>query len=164
MEEIWKNIEGFEGLYQISNYGNVKSLKYGKESILKPRKNKDGYLRVGLYINGKGKDYTIHRLVALYFIPNNDLFKTQINHKDENKENNNVNNLEWCDAVYNTNYGNRNKKISKQVNQYDLTGNFIRSFPSTKEIERQLGFANNNIGACCNGKRKTAYGFIWEYA
>lgn len=164
MEEIWKNIEGFEGLYQISNYGNVKSLKYGKERILKPRKDKDGYLRVGLYINGKGKDYTIHRLVALYFILNNDLFKTQINHKDENKENNNVNNLEWCDAVYNTNYGNRNKKISKEVNQYSLDGNFIRSFPSTKEIERQLGFANNNIGACCNGKRKTAYGFIWKYA
>lgn len=166
MEEVWKDIDGFEGLYQVSNYGRIKSLPRNttRGVILKPHKNTQGYLQVHLYKDGKGKDYTIHRLVALYFIPNNDLFKTQINHKDENKENNNVDNLEWCDAVYNTNYGNRNKKISKEVNQYSLDGVLIKTWKSTREIERELGYYCSAISECCNGKRKTVYGFRWEYS
>jgi len=172
MKEIWKNIYGYDGLYQISNYGKVKSLKYGKEQILKPRKDKYGYLRVGLCKDGKVKNCQIHRLVGNAFIPNDDLSKTQINHIDEDKENNNVNNLEWCDCTYNINYGTRNEKVSKakingktakQVQQYSLDGNFIQSFQSTQEIQRELGFANCHICECCNGKRKTAYGFIWKY-
>jgi len=164
MEEIWKPVVGYEGLYEISNLGKVKSLKYGKERILKSSKNKVGYLMVSLFKDGKHKIYKVHRLVASAFIPNNDLFKTEVNHKDENKENNNIENLEWCTHKYNINYGTRIEKISKQVNQYDLAGNFIQSFQSTMEIERQLGFDNNHISECCNGKRKTAYGFLWEYA
>jgi len=163
MEEIWKPVVGYEGLYEISNLGKVKSLKYGKERILKPRNNK-GYLEVDLPKDGKHKSYKVHRLVAQAFIPNDDLFKTEINHIDENKENNNVNNLEWCNRQYNNNFGTRIEKISKQVNQYDLAGNFIQTFPSMHEIERQLGYNNSHICNCCNGKLKTAYGFIWKYA
>lgn len=164
MEEVWKDIDGYEGLYKISNLGRIKSLKKGKEIILKPRKDKDGYLQVGLWKNGNKKQKTVHRLVALHFIPNNDLFKTEINHKDENKENNNLNNLEWTDHITNINYGNRNKKLSKEVKQFSLDGAFIQSFQSTQEIQRQLGYYCSAISECCNGKRKTAYGFRWEYS
>lgn len=173
MKEIWKDIYGYEELYQISNFGRVKSLKYGKEQILKPRKDKYGYLRVGLSKDGKVKNCQIHRLVANAFIPNDDdLFKTEINHKDENKENNIYTNLEWIDHKSNINYGTRNEKVSKakingktakQVQQYSLDGTYIQSFQSTKEIERELGFDNCHICECCNDKRKTAYGFIWKY-
>ena len=164
MEEVWKDIDEYEGLYQVSNYGRIKSLKKGKEIILKSRKDKDGYSQVGLWKNGSKKQKTVHRLVALHFIPNDDLFKTEINHKDENKENNNINNLEWTDHITNINYGNRNKKLSKEVKQFSLDGAFIQSFPSTKEIQRQLGYYGSAISECCNGKRKTAYGFRWEYS
>lgn len=177
MEEIWKDIQGYEDLYQISNLGCVKSLgndKNRKEKILKPKKEKSGYLRVELHKNGGKKQMYIHRLVALHFILNDDLFKTQINHKDENKENNNVNNLEWCNAYYNSNYGTRNErsgksrlnhpKWSKKVNQYSIDdGALIKTWESTMQIERETGFAQQNISKCCNGKRKTANGFIWKY-
>ena len=160
--ESWADIRGFEGYYQISNYGNVKSLNYnqtGKEQILKPLKTKNGYLRVCLH-NGNNKFMPIHRLVATHFIPNDDLFKTDINHIDENKENNNVNNLEWCDKQYNNDYS-----LSKPVNQYDLQGNLIKTWKSTSEIEKCLGFERSLISKCCLGKShyKTAHGFIWKY-
>ena len=174
MEEQWKDIIGYEGLYQISNLGRVKSLKYGKERILKPYENQDGYLEVNLYNDDKKRNHIkIHRLVANAFIPNKDISKTEINHKDENKGNNIWTNLEWTDHITNIQYGTRterssvnrinNANISKQVAQYSLDGNFIRSFPSTKEIQRQLGFANQYIGQCCLGKRKQAYNYIWKY-
>ena len=111
----WKDIPGYEGLYQVSNLGEIKSLNYrntGKEKIIKPRKNKGGYLRVVLCKNGKQKDFLVHRLVAVAFIPNHNNYN-QVNHKDENPSNNNVNNLEWCTSKYNSNYGNRNKKLSE---------------------------------------------------
>lgn len=168
MEEQWKDIFGYEGLYQISNYGRVKSLKYGKEEILKPIKDKKGYLHVHLRKDGMEKHHRIHRLVANAFIPNEDLFKTDINHKDENKENNVWSNLEWCDKTYNNNYGGRNKGIaislSKQVQQYSKDGKtLIKTFQSTMEIQRQLGFANTHISECCLGKQKTAYNYVWKY-
>lgn len=176
MEEIWKDIQGYEGLYQISNLGRVKSLNYNhtrKERILKPIKNLNGYLQVNLSKKGKNI-YSIHRLVAQAFIPNEDLFKTEINHKDENKINNNVNNLEWVDHKSNMNYGTRNErssksqinnpKRSKQVNQYSKDGKtLIKTFPSIRQIERETSFAPQNICNCCNGKIKQAYGFRWEY-
>lgn len=176
MEELWKDIYGFEGLYQISNLGRVKSFPRNKTKggIMQQMKDKYGYLIISLCKDGKTKNYKIHRLVALHFIPNENLFKTQINHKDENKENNNVDNLEWCTPEYNNNYGTHNERVakshinhqnmSKQVNQYDLAGNFIKTFPSTHEIQRELGFNRGNISQCCNGKLKTANGFIWKYA
>ena len=114
MKEIFKDIEEYEGLYQISNLGRVKSLKYGKERILKPAKDKKGYLYVCLYKQGKMKIYRVHRLVAQAFIPNpNNL--PQVNHKDEDKTNNASSNLEFCDAKYNNNYGNHNKKMGEKI-------------------------------------------------
>lgn len=176
MEEQWKDIIDYEGLYQVSNLGNVKSLNYnhtGKEQILKASKTKDGYFQVPLWKNGERKWSRVHRLVASHFIPNDDLFKTQINHKDENKQNNNVNNLEWCNLQYNNNYGTRNKRIaksntnnqnrSKSVSQYSLDGTFIREWQSMSEIKRKLGYQQANICYCCKGKYKTSYGFIWKY-
>ncbi len=189
MEEIWKDIKDFEGLYQISNLGRVKSLEridksnhLVKEKILKIFKTRNGYLKVVLCKNGKQKNYDIHRLVAQAFITNPDNLP-QVNHKDENKENNCVWNLEFCSCSYNTNYGTRNQKVSekmtngklsKKVLQYDLEGNFIREFPSLMEVKRQFGYELNNISKCCRGgyfdKRRNKWvnvsqsqGFKWRY-
>ena len=143
--EIYKDIEGYEG-YQVSNHGNVKSLereckgKSRKDKILKPFNNKDGYLRVGLYKEGKLKNHYVHRLVAEAFIENHNNFR-EINHRDEDKANNCVSNLEWCDRKYNINYGTRNEKISKQV----LCLETNKIYPSLKEVQRQTGFAKSNI-------------------
>lgn len=169
MIEIWKDIKGYEGLYQVSNLGRVKSLgnnKRRKEKILKQVEDGGGYLFVLLCKNGKGKMFKVHRLVAQAFTPNPNNYP-QVNHKDENKQNNCVWNLEWCDCKYNINYGTgierRIEKVSKTVLQYDLNGNFIREFLSGTEVQRQLGFGFQHISHCCLGKRKTAYGFIWRY-
>ena len=186
--EIWRDISGYENLYMVSSYGRIKSLGNGcsnasKERILKQSTNTKGYLHVHLCKNGKDKNFRVHRLVAEAFIPNpNNL--PEVNHKDENKQNNFVyinedgtvdlekSNIEWCDHTYNVNYGSRtektikkltNGKHSKQVLQYDLDGNIIAEFSSIMEVERQLGFANNNISKCCKGKYKQAYGYKWQY-
>ena len=178
--EIWRDIKGYEGLYQVSNLGRVKSLGNGcsnasKERILKPfidNREGKGYLRVTLCKNGKTKRFQVHRLVAEAFIPNpNNL--PFINHKSEIKSQNNVENLEWCDQKYNNSFGTRIERIvkaninhpnkSKPVLQYDLEGNFIKEWESTMEIDRQLGFAHTNISKCCKGKYKQAYGYIWRY-
>lgn len=166
MEEIWKNIDGTNGEYQVSNIGNVRSLKKNKIRQLKIFDNGYGYLRVSLNINGKIKSEKVHRLVAKAFIPNPNDYPC-INHIDENKYNNNVNNLEWCSYSYNNCYGKRIKKVvnktSKKVFQYDKQGNFIREWNSAMEIQRELGYRANSICSCCNGKYKTSYNFIWKY-
>ena len=110
MTEQWRPIEGYEGLYEVSNLGRVKSLKCGRERILKPQMKKKGYLQVGLRKEGKYKMFKVHRLVAQAFIPNPEGLP-QINHKDENPSNNRVENLEWCDSKYNNNYGTHNERI-----------------------------------------------------
>lgn len=161
--EIWKDIKGYENLYQISNLGNVKALGNGgsnasKEKILKPNKDKKGYLMVGLCKQGKRKMCKVHRLVAMTFIENPNNFR-ELNHRDEDKTNNCVSNLEWCDRGYNVNYGTRTEKCSKRVLCVE-TGKF---YPSTIEAQRQLGFNNGNISQCCNGKRKTCGGYTWRY-
>lgn len=176
IEEIWKDIDGFKGYYQVSNFGRIKSLfRYVKvkngfrsvqEKILKPKIDKDGYLHIVLQKNRKSRYFAIHRIVANAFIPNpNNL--PQINHKDENKANNHVENLEWCTELYNDNYGNRNKKISKlkykPINQYSLSGDFIRWWESGVCIEKETGFNRKNISACCCGVKKTAYGYVWKF-
>lgn len=166
------------GLYQVSNLGNIKSLNYNKtkkEKNLKSAKNRCGYYQIYL----KSKYHAVHRLVAQAFIPNpNNL--PQVNHIDGNKTNNNVKNLEWCSASYNLKEayrlglkkaqkpnlgktGNLNGK-SKQVFQYDKLGNFICSYNSTLEANRQTSILSSCINACCTGKQKTAGGFIWKYA
>ena len=164
--EQWKNIEGYEGLYQISNCGRVKSFYNGKELIMKLGTNEKGYSRVSLWKNHKKKDYKVHRLVAEAFLDNPDNL-TEINHKDEDKSNNNVDNLEWCSHQYNINFGTaiqrRVNKISKTTYQYTLDGKLIREWKSTSEIEQQLGYCRGHIGKCCNGKLKTAYGYVWTY-
>ena len=175
MEE-WRDIEGFEGKYQVSNMGRVKSLNYnhtGKERVLKAGKSNIGYLQVDLCKDGKGKSYKIHRLVAQAFIPNPENYN-EINHVDENKENNRVENLEWCDRSYNCNYGTRNKKsaekrrndlkMSKPVVGINKVSGLILEFPSAKEASRVTGVNQSSISACCKGKRyKSAGGYIWKY-
>ena len=165
-EEKWKDVKDYEGHYQVSDKGRVKSLKQGKERILKPERNKFGYLDIGLRKNGEHKKFKVHRLVAIAFIPNPDNLP-QINHKDENKENNKVENLEWCDVKYNNIYGTRiqriNEKISKPVLQYTKSGEFVRKWKSTQDGQRNLGYAGSSISRCCRGKLKSAYGFVWKY-
>ena len=116
MEEEWKDIKGYEGRYQISSFGRVKSLNYrctGREKILDFKStNSRGYVIAKLCKEGKVKSYTVHKLVAEAFIPNPNNYK-EINHRDENKINNHVSNLEWCTRKYNCNYGTRNKRVSK---------------------------------------------------
>ena len=188
MKEIWKDIENFKGKYQVSNLGRVKSLNFrhqkGFEKILFPRKDSSDYLRVELSNDIiKNKNYAIHRLVAETFIPNPEN-KPQVNHKDGNKMNNCVENLEWVTKnenikhawniglINNTiarkenafklgkKYGGYNKK---QVKQYDLQGNFIKKWNSLAEAERKLKIDHRNISACCLKKQKSAGGYIWKY-
>ena len=173
--EQWRMIPDYEGLYMVSNLGRVKSLNYngtGQERIMKPTVYSGGYFRVKLWKNKIPKLYLVHRLVAQTFIQNPDNLP-EINHKDENPANNRVENLEWCDRKYNINYGTRtekyirtntNGKKSKQVVQNSLDGEAIKVWPSTSEIQRQLGFRSGNISNCCKGRQKTAYGFVWKYA
>ena len=170
-EEIWCPIKGYEGLYEVSDQGRVRSLKFGKERILKPSRNTNGYLLVGLRKNGEKKTYKVHRLVVQTFIPNPDNLQ-EINHIDEDKTNNKVQNLEWCDRKSNCNYGNRNKrisekmtngKLSKLVLQYSLDWKFIKEWKSLHDVERNLGYSSGNISCCCTGRRKNAYNFIWRY-
>ena len=170
-KEIWKDVVGYEGLYQVSNNGRVKSLWFGKERILKPMKTIWGYLQVDLNKNGERKGYRVHRLVAQTFLPNPDNLPV-VNHKDENKENNKVENLEFCDTKYNINYGTRNQRVaekltngkrSKPIFQYTKTGEFIQEWKSATDVERNLGYSHCHISQCCNEKRKSANGFIWKY-
>lgn len=153
MEEIWKDIPNYEGIYQISNLGRLKSLRafcsftkkyFHKEKIVKGKLDKAGYVMVGLCKEGKTKYCRIHRLVAQAFIPNINNYP-MVNHKDENKSNNNVNNLEWCTCLYNNTYGNKNKNISNPIIQYDLKGNYINDYKSISEASRQTGICHATI-------------------
>lgn len=169
MEEIWKDIEGYEGLYQVSNMGRVRSLR---RNIILRQCITNGYERIILYTNNIPKGYSVHRLVANAFIPNPDNLP-QVNHKDENKTNNCVDNLEWCTQKYNINYGtgiarriqlfNTNGKCYKPVLQYTLEGIFIKEWKSIIDVQRNLGFCQSHISKCCRGKQAYAYGYIWKY-
>lgn len=183
MVEIWKNIDGYEGLYQVSNCGRVRSFdrwvigksnskRLMKGRIMKLIKDSKGYLHVQLCKNGKINCYLVHRLVAQAFLDNPNNLPI-INHRDECKTNNVVENLEWCTASYNMNYNDGQKrrgvkkingKLAKKVNQYSLEGQFIKEWESAHEVQRQLGYSRGNISTCCLDKRKTAYGYIWRYA
>lgn len=175
--EIWKDIEGYEGLYQVSNEGNVKSLgndKTRKEKLLKPNVNNRGYMVVGLCRIGKMKTHQVHRLVANAFLPNPDNLP-QVNHKDEDKTNNCVENIEYCTAEYNNNYGTRNERageaLSIPVDMLTKQGELIRQFESGKEAEKFLrnnGYpsaSSSQITKCCKGNPNYthAYGYKWRY-
>lgn len=180
--EIWKDIEGYEGAYEVSNLGNIRSISrkvlvscssrsVGYERnlcgrLLKPKSDKDGYLFVAL---GMGNDSKVHRLVAQAFIPNPDNLP-QVNHKDENKQNNRAENLEWCTCKYNNRYGTHSKRSGEKhrrgLVQYSKDGIIIRTFVSLIEAEEILGirYARSHIHRCCAGEKKSAYGFKWRYA
>lgn len=164
MKETYKDIQGYEGKYQISNLGNVYSLITNK--ILKPRLTLDGYYQVDLCKDGVKRHLYIHRLVAQSFLDNPKNYKI-VNHKDENSMNNIASNLEWCDSTYNNNYGNCKRKISEansiKINQYDMNGNFIKQWLGINNIERCLKINKGNICMCCKGKRNNAGGYKWEY-
>lgn len=168
--EIYKDIKGFENIYQISNKGNVKSLRFNKERILRTQIDKQGYQYINLNDCGKTIKIKIHRLVANAFIPNPDNLPI-INHKDENKCNNCVENLEWCTYQYNNTYNDRAKKsgkkigktLSKPVLQFTKDGEFIKEWESATAASRQLNIPLPNITNCINGyKYKSAGGFVWK--
>ena len=156
-----KDVKGYEGLYAVTSCGKVWS--YRNKKFLEPDISNSGYLRVSLYKNGKMKHYSVHRLVAEAYIPNSENLP-QVNHKDENKTNNCLQNLEWCDAKYNMNYGNcitkRSNSCKKPILQYDLDGNFIREWKCASDVGR---VASRNILHCLKGRIKSAYGYIWRY-
>lgn len=176
MEEIWKDIEGYEGKYQVSNLGNVRSLDYRNTKMtrnLRP-KLRANYLFVRLQKQGIGKCPMVHRLVAKAFIPNPNNYP-EVNHKDENKHNNRADNLEWCTRSYNITYGttiDRIKETKKRMNrrcaervvcQFDKLGNLISTYPSILYASKVLGISPSCIGGCCRGALKTYKGFIWKY-
>lgn len=170
MREEWRDIKGFEGKYMVSNLGKVKSLNYrrtGKEKILKGKDNGHGYLQVKLHKDGKGIWYLVHVLVATAFLDNVDNLP-EVNHKDEDKTNNCVENLEYCSSLYNANYGTRNKrraeKRSKPVFSVDKESGLIMWWQSAHEAEKYTGTAQSNICACCKGKLNSCGGHIWFYA
>lgn len=191
--EVWKDITGYEGCYQISNMGRVKSLdrmvnsarsstglRLSKGRILKTyyakygkcRKNRNienAYELIHLYKGVHEKAYSIHRLVAEAFIPNpNNL--PQVNHKDENPANNRASNLEWCDSVYNANYGTRNERVSAHrqdktpVNQFSLNGEFIAHYESLTMAAKSTNVEIRLISATCRGLQPYAAGFVWKFA
>lgn len=177
-DEVWKDVKGYECLYQVSDKGRIRSLDrivisgYGKPhrlkgKILKAQTHHCGYLEITLHKDGKRNTHKVHRLVAEAFLPNPDNLPC-INHKDEIPYHNNVDNLEYCTQKYNINYGTRTQrmaeKCSKKVYQYTLTGELVKVWNSTAECGRN-GYAANNISNCCRRKYcyKTHKGFRWSY-
>lgn len=174
MNEIWKDIiiekngvlYDYSGLYQVSNLGRVRSLNYrrsGQVKVLKPRKNNCGYLYVGLNKNGNRKDFLVHRLVATAFIPNPHGLP-EVNHiREFDKDDNSIENLEWCTSKYNTNYGTRTERVKEKQSKKVVCIETSKVYLSILDVERKLGLAQSNISKCCKGQRKTAGGYHWQY-
>lgn len=191
MQEVWKDIPNYEGLYQVSNLGKIKSLerkvkKYNGERIVRERILKQSYekkyMHVQLSKNGKTITRLVHRLVAETFIDNPNNLK-EVNHIDANTRNNNVNNLEWCTRYENMQhakqmglikhnsgekcywykkYGKEHTR-SKKIIQLTKQGIKIKEWDSLADVERELNIKKGNICKCCKGERKTTGGFKWEY-
>lgn len=190
MEELWKDIKGYEGLYEISNLGQVRSIPrkgtFKYKHILKTKKNKSGYLMVHLFKNGKGKAFTVHRLVAKTFLEKS-LNKQDVNHIDGNKENNYVSNLEWMTHKENMKHARKNnlieisdnvinqgrkigrkygklngKKRAKKVIQYK-ENNILKVWNSLTEANKHTNVAVSGISKCCHNKRMCAGGYKWSF-
>ena len=165
--EIWKDVVGYEGLYEVSDKGNVRSVER-KDSIgrkcggrvLKPINNGHGYLQVDMCKNGKAKKKRIHRLVAEAFIPNPKGF-LEINHKDENKSNNELSNLEWCTREYNINYGKRTEKVSKKVRAINIKTGEVFTFNSIREAGRK-GYVRRHVSKACLGVYNAGGGNLYR--
>lgn len=181
--EIWKDIKGYEGIYQISNFGNVKSLSFGPKNIkqlssksktLKQSLSSSGYLHVQLYKHGKPKTMLIHVLVASTFIEN-PLNKREVNHIDGNKQNNNANNLEWVTRAENLSHAiklglrkppmlgkkGENNIHRKEVLQYSKDGKLIKKWDSISDASRYYGLRSSSICSCIHGRRKTCKNYVW---
>lgn len=183
MEEIWKDIAGYEGLYQVSNLGRVRSYDrwqynpvaathrtFHKGHIMYGVINHNGYRMVGLRPeHGKRKNCTVHRLVALTFIPNPDNLPF-VNHKDYNTLNNSVDNLEWITPLDNVHYGRAdrirqsNQPLNKPVHQYTKDGIYIGEYINLSSAARAVGSTRQLIRDCCKGIIKSAGGYVWRYA
>ncbi|PNX51340.1 MAG: hypothetical protein BV456_03575 [Thermoplasmata archaeon M8B2D] len=165
IKEELKDIPGYENLYKANKNGNIYTCKYKK--FLKPGDVGHGYLGVSLTKNKKAKTHKVHRLIALTFIENKNNLP-QVNHKDEDKTNNCVDNLEWCTFKYNNNYGTRTKRVAighfKEVFKIDiLNGNIIERYNSAKQASILNNLDSSSITKCCKGKRKSAGGYSWKY-
>lgn len=172
MIEQWKDIPQYEGLYQVSNFGRIKSLSRKScgrtlsERILKCSPGKNGYVVTRLYKCGVGKTFRVHRLVAESFVDNKEGF-VEINHKDENKANNNADNLEWCSRSYNMTYGNCRAHNVSKVALISDTGKILKTFNSMKSAYQwassELGIIGINISRVCKGEQATTKGLRWRY-
>lgn len=179
MEE-WKDIAGYDGLYQVSSFGNVKSLNWRgtkTEKVMVPKHHNRGYLQIELAKDGKCKTFLIHRLVAQAFIDNPSNFP-EVNHKDENKANNNLSNLEWCGRTENVHYSRdlhkddattKIRRLSvpvkntRRILQMNRDGSSVKLWDNLVSIKHSHKWVESSIKECCEGKRKSAYGYIWCY-
>lgn len=169
--EEWKDIKDYEGLYQVSNLGKIKRLRFinGKTNIKRERikvqkLRKDGYLEVALYKDGKGKSIQVHRLVAQAFVPNPEN-KPQVNHIDGNKQNNNIENLEWVSISENALHSARQlRKNVKEIEQYDLEGRYLATYSSITIAGEINGIRESSIANVLTGRRNKTYGYKWKYA
>ena len=178
MEEVWKDVVGYEGKYQVSNKGRVRSSER-EVSCLRGQKRKvdgrilalipctNGYMSVHLSVENKSKIKLVHRLVADAFLPNPNNYP-EVNHRDEVRHNNKVDNLEWCTKKYNIHYGNAIQKIKdsrkvRPVNQYGLDGTFIKRWDNILDAGKGMGVNHSSIIRVCKGKQHTCKGFKWEY-
>lgn len=169
MKEVWKDVPGYEGLYQVSNLGRVKSLPkkggWSQAKILRPRYDRNGYNRVGLYKNGKSNEAKVHRLVATVFLGKAPEGKTTINHKDGNHSNNCVDNLEWASQLENNLHSIhilKNRYVP--VARYSMDGHIIKEYESVTAAAQDVHAEKTNIVKACNGfPNRTCAGFVWGY-
>lgn len=162
MKEEWRLIKEAPKYY-VSNLGRVKSCQQKQPRILKQKKTKCGYLSVTLfYQTNKRKDYLVHRLVLTYFNPVENMDILEGNHKDENKTNNNIENLEWVSSLYNKNYGNRNDKIREYHNKKVMCVETGAVYNSGKEASETLNICRSSISNCLQGKRNKAGNYHWR--
>ena len=177
MKEIWKDIDGYNGLYKVSNYGSIKSFHKKTIKYLSQKIDIYGYNQVSLWCKNKSKTHLVHRLVAIAFIENSNNYP-QINHKNGIKTDNNISNLEWCNNsmnhlhAYNVlkrkpswegKFGRENYS-SKKIIQMSIEGNDIKTFYGFNEAERITNISCSNIRSVCRGRTKTAGGYKWKYA